>query len=134
MLVSLFDKVAGSPPNFLVRKFSVNGQFPQIFGRIVRKSTGTVRLLSTLLTLLTKNYGKGVFFHILAKIFHNTYFIEHIRTIASDSLDNQICDSVERETLAYNYDFIVYSLYFTQLMAQTTEYLLRSTLNTLHKK
>ena len=32
-------------PNLLVRKFSVYGQFPQIFGRIDRKSAETVRLL-----------------------------------------------------------------------------------------
>ena len=30
-------------PNFLVRKFSVNGQFPQIFGRFTKKSVETIR-------------------------------------------------------------------------------------------
>ena len=32
------------PPNFLVRKFSVNGQFPRIFGQTTQKSAETVRL------------------------------------------------------------------------------------------
>ena len=32
------------PINFLVRKFSVNGQLPRIFGRITQKSAETVDL------------------------------------------------------------------------------------------
>ena len=32
------------PPNFLVRNFSVNWQFPRIFGRISRKNAETVPL------------------------------------------------------------------------------------------
>ena len=37
-------KIQCFSPNFLVRKFSVNGQFPQVFGQIARKSSETVGL------------------------------------------------------------------------------------------
>ena len=37
-------KIQTFPPNFLVRKFSVNGQFPWISGRITQKSAEPVRL------------------------------------------------------------------------------------------
>lgn len=32
------------PPNFVVPKFSVNGQFPYLFGQIVRKSAENAHL------------------------------------------------------------------------------------------
>ena len=37
-------KIQTFPHNFLVRKFSVNGEFPRISGRITQKSEETVRL------------------------------------------------------------------------------------------
>ena len=37
-------KIQGFPPNFLVRRFSANGQFKQIFRRFARKSAETARL------------------------------------------------------------------------------------------
>ena len=37
-------KIQTFQPNFPVRKFSVNGQFPWISGRITQKSAETVRL------------------------------------------------------------------------------------------
>ena len=40
-------KMPDSPSNFLMRKFIVNGQFLQIFGRIARTSTEIDRLRKT---------------------------------------------------------------------------------------
>lgn len=37
-------KAKAFPPNFLVKKFSLGGQFPQMFGRSARKSAETVLL------------------------------------------------------------------------------------------
>ena len=55
-------KLQAFSPDFLVRKFSVNGQFLQIFGRIARKPAEIVRLRKI---SSPKNQGEKLVFYVV---------------------------------------------------------------------